>query len=69
VPVRLFTLLDRGNTDSILELEDKSSTYRLHDRGGAALLAVNGVVEETMFGRIDIGDRPAPDHIRDAVVE
>src|SRR5690606_7793587 len=61
--------LDRLDADGLLELEDQPRADRLHDRWGAALLAVRGIVEVAVLGRVDVHDGPAARYDGHAVGE
>ena len=45
--------------DRLLELEHEARPDRLDDRGRAAFLAMLGVVEVDVLGRVDVGDGAA----------
>ena len=54
---------DDLDADRLLELEHQAGPDRLDDRRGAALLAVDRVVEVAVLGRVDVGDRAAAGHV------
>src|SRR5215471_7663254 len=60
---------DLDGADRLLELEDKSGADRLHDGRRSALLTMLDVGQVVVFGRIDIGNRPAARHARHFVAE
>ena len=66
---RLLALADRLGADRLLEPEHEPGPDRLDDRRRAALLAVLDVGQVDVLGRVDVGDRAAAGHRRDAVVE
>ena len=60
---------DHVDADGLLELEDQAGPDRFDDRRCAALLAMRGVVDVAVLGRVDVGDGAAAGHVGHPVAQ
>ena len=65
----LLVRADHVHAHGLLEVEHQAGPDGLHDRRGAALLPVGGVVDVVVVGRVDVVDRAAARHGRYPVAQ